>query len=169
MGLGQYLSTLIGLEVGLTITTLIGLEPTPNNTLLHIKRVIEAAQIDAILATPCDPFALSHVIALAKLGDIADGSTKSTERNLRLVWRGPSEEDIAEATMMGMRRGETRPKVGTLKKERKKLAEKIYFLRVDILEFVPWARSDNAKKWLEKTHVEPREESGGGGGDGGDG
>jgi hypothetical protein len=128
--------------------------------------VIEAAQIDAILATPCDPFALAHVIALAKLGDIADGSAKSTERSLRQVWRGPSAEDIAEATAMGMRRGETRPKHGTLKKERKKLAEKIYYLQVDILEFVPWARSQNAKDWLARTHVPPREESGGGGGSG---
>lgn len=164
MGLRQYLSTIIGLEIGLTTSTLLGLEPTPNNTLLGIQRVIEAAQIDAILATPCDPFALAHVIALAKLGDIADGSSKSTERNLRLVWRGPSEADIAEATAMGMRRGDTRPKAGTLKKERKKLAEKIYFLRIDILEFVPWARSENAKSWLEKTKAPPREESGGGGG-----
>lgn len=160
----RYLATIIGLEIGLTLSTIIGLEPTPNNTLLGIQRVIEAAQIDAILATPCDPFALAHVIALAKLGDIADGSAKATERNVRQVWRGPSAEDIAEATAMGMRRGETRPKHGTLKKERKKLAEKIYYLQVDILEFVPWARSQNAKDWLAKTHVPPREESGGGGG-----
>ncbi|KAH6983741.1 hypothetical protein EDB80DRAFT_735210 [Ilyonectria destructans] len=160
----RYLATIIGLEIGLTLSTIIGLEPTPNNTLLSIQRVIEAAQIDAILATPCDPFALAHVIALAKLGDIADGSAKSTERNVRQVWRGPSAEDIAEATAMGMRREETRPKHGTLRKERKKLAEKIYYLQVDILEFVPWARSQNAKDWLAKTHVPPREESGGGGG-----
>lgn len=164
--MGRYLATIIGLEIGLTLSTIIGLEPTPNNRLLGIQRVIKAAQCDAILATPCDPFALAHVIALAKLGDIADGSAKSTERNLRQVWRGPSAEDIAEATAMGMRRGETRPNHGTLQKERKKLAEKIYYLQVDILEFVPWGRSQNAKDWLAKTYVPPREESGGGGGSG---
>lgn len=75
----RYLATIIGLEIGHTLSTAIGLEPTPNNELKHILRIIDAAQIDAILATPCDPFALAHVIALAKLGDIADGSAKSTE------------------------------------------------------------------------------------------
>lgn len=164
----RYLATIIGLEIGLSLSTTLGLEPTPNNALIAIDQWIEAAQMDAIVATPCDPFALAHVLALAKLGDLADGSAKSTARTLRKVWRGPSAEDMAEATAMGMRRGETqpRPEPGTLKRERKKLAEKIYYLRVAIWDFVPEARSQKAKDWWASVQPPPREESGGGGGSG---